>query len=143
MGLKRFLNGEAMDKKIKVTCMGCGKIHEVTVSDKGPQTAEVRCDCGMHTQSTYPAGKQDRMEETFRILNELYPKVMAVLGEFRNSKLKGVDTGICDAISEVSKVIALKILESDPVLGEALGRIVRKNLENYLMQPKDHGTEKR
>jgi hypothetical protein len=132
-----------MDEKVKVTCMGCGKIHEVTVSDKGPQTAEVRCDCGTQTQLTTPAGKPQRMEETLKILNEIYPKVMAVLGEFRESKLKGVDTGIGEAISEVSKAIALRILEGDPILGKALGRIVRANLESYLTLPESHDTEER
>lgn len=132
-----------MDEKVKVTCVGCGKIHEVTVSDKGPQTAEVRCDCGMRTQLTSPEGKPQRTEEILKILNEIYPKVMNVLGEFRHSKLKGVDTGIGEAISEVSKAIALRILKDDLVLGKALGRIVRENLESYLTSTESHKTEER
>ncbi len=123
-------------KNVPITCAGCGKTYQIAVEDLekvDQHTFVAKCACGATTQIEGTAEDASRFEDLSKFLKEI-PKL---LQEFRQSRAKGVDTGIGEAVGEMSKELALQILKSDEKLRGALQKMVREDLEAYLMAADD------
>jgi hypothetical protein len=111
-------------KKADIKCAGCGKVIPVTTGEG--HTGIAKCDCGA---TTYVTGEPGAVLEQ---LNEVLGKIPAILKEFKQSRRKGFDTGLDDALHAVSMDLATEILKEDHELREALKGRVRESLESGL-----------
>lgn len=108
-------------KRTDIKCGGCGKVIPVTTGEG--HTGIAKCDCGA---TTYVQGEPGAVLEQ---LNELLGKVPAILKEFKQSRRKGFETGLDEALHEVSRELSIEILKEDKELREALKDHVRGSLE--------------
>ena len=108
-------------KKADIKCGGCGKVISVTTGDG--HTGIAKCDCGA---TTYVQGEPGAILEQ---LNEVLGKVPGILKEFKQSRRKGFETGIDDAIHAISMELAMEVLKEDQELRRALKDHVRGSLE--------------
>jgi hypothetical protein len=111
-------------KKIEVTCIGCGKKHEI-VSEEG-HTGIVKCDCGATTSA-----KGD-VSAIIDAIAKVMEKAPALMREMKQSRRKGFETGIDEALHETVKVLAGEILKEDLELREDLKEAVRGCLSQAL-----------
>lgn len=109
-------------KKTEIACIGCGKMLPVTCGEG--HTGIVKCDCGATT--TIKGEPGPILEE----LNKLLAQIPAVLRQFKDSRRKGFETGIDDALHEASRELAIEILKEDQELRDALKENVREALED-------------
>lgn len=114
--------GEA--KRTEIKCAGCGKKIPVTAGEGHMGIAQ--CDCGA---TTYVQGEPGPVLEQ---LNELLSKAPALLQQFKDSRRKGFETGLDEALHDASRELTLEILREDPGLRERLKDVVRDALENGL-----------
>jgi hypothetical protein len=113
-------------KRVDIKCAGCGKVIPVTTGEG--HTGIAKCDCGA---TTYVQGEPGAVLEQ---LNELLLKVPAILQQFKQSRRKGFETGLDDALHEVSRELSIEILKEDHELREALKERVRESLEAGLLE---------
>jgi len=121
----------------KITCAGCGKQYDVTIDNTGigeKQTVIAKCSCGATTEISGLL-KPKPGKDTFGQINELLAKLPMIIQSIRETKMEGMDTGIGQAVSELSKEIALEVLEGDFELREALKEHVTTELRRYLLGP--------
>lgn len=111
-------------KKIEITCIGCGKKHEI-VSEDG-HTGIVKCDCGA-TSSV----KGD-VSAIIDAIAKIMDKAPALLREMKQSRRKGFESGIDEALHDTVKELAAEIMKEDNTLREALKESVRGCLEPAL-----------
>lgn len=119
--------GEA--KRTDIKCAGCGKQIPVTTGEG--HTGIAKCDCGA---TTYVQGDPGPILEQ---LNGLLTKVPALLQSFKDSRRKGFETGLDEALHDVSRELAVEILKEDQGLRERLKDAVRGALDDGL--PRDEG----
>lgn len=120
-------------RKVPITCIGCGKTYEIEIKDLDKvddHTFVAKCDCGATTQFTGDPGDS---KMPFKDINELLSKIPEILDQYRRTRAKGVDTGIGEAIAATSKELAFELLSNDPKLREALAKVVKQNLDAYLV----------
>lgn len=123
--------GEA--KRTEIKCAGCGKKIPVTTGEG--HTGVAKCDCGA---TTYVQGEPGQILEQ---LNELLVKAPALLQQFKDSRRKGFETGLDQAIHDASHELAMEILREDPDIRGALRDLVRASLEEGISggdRPKPH-----
>lgn len=111
-------------KKIEITCIGCGKKHDI-VSEDG-HTGIVKCDCGATSSLKGDASS---------IIGEIAPlldKIPALLKEFKTAKRKGFESGIDDGLHEVAKAMVIEIVKENSEIREALKEFVNNCLERSL-----------
>ena len=123
-----------MAENVEIVCIGCGKKYTATLGNikiTEKQTVAAKCDCGTYTEISGTLGTK-KGQEWMQHLNEILAKAVPVIQEIRQAKMKGVDTGIGEALSELSKELALEILKENPELREALKDYVHDNLQRYL-----------
>lgn len=120
-------------KKTDIKCAGCGKVISVTTGEG--HTGIAKCDCGA---TTYVTGEPGAVLEQ---LNELLVKVPAILKEFKESRRKGFETGIDEALHVVSMELTREVLKEDQELREALKNHVRQALEGSLGLTHDEDPE--
>lgn len=107
-------------KKTEVTCVGCGKKLLVTCGEG--HTGIVKCECGATTTVQGEAGP------ILEQLNKLLEKVPAILTQLKESRRKGFETGMDDALHEVVMSLSRDILKEDPELRAALRDRIREAL---------------
>lgn len=120
-------------KKVEITCIGCGKKHEV-VSEEG-HTGIVKCDCGATSSVKGDAAS---------IIGEIAPlldKIPAILEKLKQSRRRGFESGIDDALHDTVKELAAEILKEDPSLRGALKESVRRCLDQALVNEDEEGPE--
>lgn len=118
-------------KKIEITCGGCGKVISVTTGEG--HTGIAKCDCGATTYVKGDLG--DIMEQVTRIME----KLPAILGELKQSKRKGFETGLDEALHQVAKDVSIELLQEDPELRAAIKEQVRAALESAFLGPEELG----
>jgi len=123
-----------MSQKVNIVCGACGRDH-VIETDFAPDknhTFTVLCTCGASTTAQGPVNA-DKPMDTFKIMNEVLSKLPPIIQEFRQSKLKGVDTGLGDALAEAGKEIALEVLQEDQELRGAIREYIIASLRNSFL----------
>lgn len=120
-----------MGDSIEVVCIGCGKKIQASFPKEQPageqHNAVVKCECGavMHLVGTGGSGTHD----TLKILNELSTKIPAVLKSFQDSRRKGFDTGMDQALHDIVQELTVEVLKDDESLRERIKEIVKNSLE--------------
>jgi hypothetical protein len=114
--------GEA--KRTEIKCAGCGKKIPVTTGEG--HTAIAKCDCGA---TTYVEGEPGPV---LKELNELLTKVPALLQNFKDTRRKGFETGLDEALHDTSREIAFEILREDQSLRKRFKELVRGVLEDSI-----------
>lgn len=110
-------------KETMVVCAGCGKKLSVTCGEG--HTGIVKCDCGVTT--TVKGNPGAVLDE----INRLLEKVPALIQQLRDSKRKGFETGVDEAIHEAARQATISLLKEDPRLRDDLKELVRIILEEW------------
>jgi len=120
-------------EKIDVTCIGCGKKHQVS-AESGHMSA-VKCECGATFQV-----KNDP-SSFIKDLGPILDKIPGILGSVKQTRRQGVETGMDEAIHEVTKEIVQEVLKESPALREALKDYIREGLETMFAGDDEGGEE--
>lgn len=115
------------DKKTErttVTCGGCGKEIQITT---GPgHTSIAKCECGATTYI------KNGSAEFIGELNKILGKVPAIFQSLKDTKRRGFETGLDEALHEASKSITMEIIHEDREIREALKAQVHQVLRASL-----------
>lgn len=118
-------------KKIEVTCMGCGKKHDV-VSEPG-HASVVKCDCGASIQI------KDDPSSFIKELGPILDKIPGILGTLKQSRRQGFETGIDAGLHEVARQMVLEIMKEDAEMREAMKESVKDCLDRALFPEEPEG----
>jgi len=127
----------------QITCAGCGKQYEFNIDDTTFDEKHMliaKCACGATTQ-VESALKTERDKNMFGQINDILAMVPGIIRQIRESKMEGMDTGVGEAIAEVSKELAMEVLERDEELRDALREHVTEDLRRYLLGPTEGEAE--